>query len=519
MEPFDCTKSSPRRDSHSNSTDPGGGMGPDRPFPRPRRHPLCHHHHRRPRVTAPSHSRCRPWRHYHHPGGIYTLTQGTELLINKSLTLNGAGAGDTIIQAAASSADATFRVFNMTGSGNNVAISGVAVQNGNTAADGAGIRNRGTLTLTDSTISGNSAGSGAGGIYNGGALTLTNSTVSGNSADSRGGGISNEHGGTLTLNNSTISGNTADSSGGGIMNFDGTINVKNTIIAGNIASNAGPDCSATLTSQGHNLVQNTSGCTVTGDLTGNITSQDPFLGLLADNGGPTLTHALLPGSPAIDSGDDSVLGPPLNLATDQRGHGYTRRYGTHVDIGAFEVQPGPKCRGLSAAIVCTPGPDTITGTSGDDVIVALSGNDTVLGMEGNDTICLGDGDDSGDGGPGTDRIYGERGKDDIRGGTGKDVLYGGNGKDVLRGDKGADRLFGGRHADLLKGGRHADRLFGRAGSDKLVEAVAMTASSGTGATTCSREERETTPTTVAPTTTPPTAAAGQTPRPQAAKIS
>ena len=98
------------------------------------------------------------------PTGVYTLTLGTELTIGTNLILNGAGSGDTIIQAAASSADATSRVFNITGGA--VAISGVAVQNGNTTGDGGGISNFGTLTLTDSTVSGNTATfTVGGGIY------------------------------------------------------------------------------------------------------------------------------------------------------------------------------------------------------------------------------------------------------------------------------------------------------------------------------------------------------------------
>jgi hypothetical protein len=62
------------------------------------------------------------------------------------------------------------------------------------------------------------------------------------------------------------------------------------------------------------------------------------LGRSKTTGGPTSTHALLPASPAIDAGDDSVLGNPYNLATDQRGPGFARKSGAHVDIGAFEVQ-------------------------------------------------------------------------------------------------------------------------------------------------------------------------------------
>ena len=87
------------------------------------------------------------------PIGTYTLTLGIELTIGTSLALNGAGSGDTIIQAATSSADATSRVFEITGGP--VAISGVTVQNGNTDGSGGGIVNSDTLILTNSTVSGN----------------------------------------------------------------------------------------------------------------------------------------------------------------------------------------------------------------------------------------------------------------------------------------------------------------------------------------------------------------------------
>ena len=132
------------------------------------------------------------------PAGTYTLSLGTELTIGKSLTLAGAGSGATIIQAAVSSADATFRVFNIT-NGNVVAISDVTIRHGK--ANGSAPANSG------------------GGIYNSGTLTLTNSTVSGNSATSGGGAIFNNNAGTLTLTNSTLSGNTAGGHGGGILNY------------------------------------------------------------------------------------------------------------------------------------------------------------------------------------------------------------------------------------------------------------------------------------------------------------
>ena len=191
-----------------------------------------------------------------------------------------------------------------------------------------------TLVLTNSTvISNTSTGNSGGGINSySGTLTLTNSTVSGNSALRYGGGILNFGGGTLTLSNSTVSGNSADIAGGGILNDVGTADMVNTIIAGNSAPTSA-DCSGFLTSIGHNLIGNNSGCGFT-VITGDLVNIDSKLGPLQDNGGPTFTHALLPGSPAIDHV------PPENclVTTDQRG--VARPQGVACDIGAFEVIEG-----------------------------------------------------------------------------------------------------------------------------------------------------------------------------------
>ena len=157
------------------------------------------------------------------------------------------------------------------------------------------------MDLTNSTVSGNTAGFG-GGIYNFyGAVSLTNSTVSGNSADF-GGGIYNSYG-TVTLNNTIV----ANSTGGDVVSFGGPLTGS------------------------HNLVEDGS------DGLGDTITGDPLLGPLASNGGPTPTHALLPGSPAIDAGDGT--GAP---ATDQRGIARPQLGGT--DIGAFES------RGFTLAI-------------------------------------------------------------------------------------------------------------------------------------------------------------------------
>ena len=175
-------------------------------------------------------------------------------------------------------------------------------------------------------------------LNNGGSLTITNSTISGNTARVSGGGLYNS--GSSSLLNATVNRNTADQnsdgtgSGGGIFINSGSVTIKNTILAGNLVSHANPtglECSGTLNSNGHNLVQNVSGCTLSGTASGNVLGVDPLLAILANNGGTTLTHALAPLSPAIDAGDS--VGCP---ATDQRG--LPRPVGAGCDIGAVEEQ-------------------------------------------------------------------------------------------------------------------------------------------------------------------------------------
>jgi hypothetical protein len=122
----------------------------------------------------------------------------------------------------------------------------------------------------------------------------------------------------------------------------GTANVRNSIIADNIDGSPAPvdrdDCSGALASEGYNLVESTSGCTIGGDTTGNVTAMDPGLLALAPNGGPTLTHALLPTSPALNAGYPGTgMGQPCE-AVDQRGQPRTAPAGA-CDMGAFEAQP------------------------------------------------------------------------------------------------------------------------------------------------------------------------------------
>jgi uncharacterized repeat protein (TIGR01451 family) len=234
---------------------------------------------------------------------------------------------------------------------------------GNTTGSyGGGIyANRG-LQIADSTVCSNTASLG-GGIYVGAATSLTNATVSGNSANEHGGGIA-VGGGLVHINNVTFTGNRADADSdgsgdaGGIYVTPGyAVYAANSIIAGNFDSSSGTqyaDCSGTLlSSQGHNLIQDTSGCFIGGVTTGNLAGVNPLVGPLQDNGGPTLTHALLAHSPAIDAanpaGCTDQMGNPL--LTDQRGRSRLGR----CDMGAYEVTFLDTARKAASTSAALPG--------------------------------------------------------------------------------------------------------------------------------------------------------------------
>jgi predicted outer membrane repeat protein len=226
------------------------------------------------------------------------------------------------------------------------------ISSNSSARDGGGISILGSsLSVTGSTITGNSAPSG-GGIYNaGGGLVIENSTISGNSAGTSGGGI---YGG-ATVENSTISGNSG-TSGGGIYNTSSLI-MRNTILnAGASGENIFND-GGTVTSDGYNLSSDDAGGYLTGP--GDQINIDPLLGPLQNNGGPTLTHALLPGSPAIDTGDPNFTPPPSN---DQRDCHFDRVFNGRIDIGSFETQP-PRRPCPTPRPRPSPPPRSVTGTT------------------------------------------------------------------------------------------------------------------------------------------------------------
>jgi predicted outer membrane repeat protein len=268
-----------------------------------------------------------------------------------------------------------------------------SIVSGNTASQGGGIASGwGTVSLTNSTISDNEAENG-GGIWNyDGTVTLTNSLLAANTAF-RGGGFFGESDGHLTLNNSTVSGNFAYETGGGIWNRIAVVTLVNSTVSGNTAVTAGDGISsaaglvngemngmlkiiastvlddvhangfaalfpsieiastviqgrcvetgnpATWTSGGYNIESPGDTCGFDPDGTDlvNVTAEQLNLGPLADNGGSTMTHALLT-EPDISVAIDRIDESACEVDADQRG--VARPQGLACDVGAFELEQG-----------------------------------------------------------------------------------------------------------------------------------------------------------------------------------
>lgn len=315
-------------------------------------------------------------------GGTVVFAPGVNGTINLTsplpnltgnLTITGPGANALTVQGTAESG---FTIFTVQ-SGANVSISGLTISGGQ-GFDGGGVHNSGDLTLTAVTVDGNTASDEGGGVWNSGNLVVRNSTISNNTnlgafQGEGAGGIDSE-GGTVTIVNSTISGNvaapgahsaggigiyctfsptdvafisnstitnnTADAvSGGGIDSTDAgsSTTLYNTIVAGNSGGSGADLAGSGFTSQGHNLIGiGNAGFTVgQGDQVGSSGSPiDAKLGSLANNGGPTKTHFPQSGSPAILNGDSA--NDPFS---DQRG--FSRGAGggaaPAIDIGSVET--------------------------------------------------------------------------------------------------------------------------------------------------------------------------------------
>ena len=265
-------------------------------------------------------------------GSLTTITRG--VLKNNSSSFNGGA----IVNANSGS---------LTLLQSTVKTNGVGL-----GAKGGGIYNNGVLTANYTTISGNTASDG-GGIANVNfsgttSVSLLLTTISGNSATNRGGGIFNDFGATVLITDSTITANSAAAEGGGIFR-QSEVKMGGSILAANSAGSTGVDLYGPMVSLGNNLIGSTAGGS--GFRTDDIKNQNPHLGALQDNGGPTFTHALLSGSPAIDGNttntsttdDQRLLPRPVDANND----------GTaHADIGAYEAQP--------TALPLPPGANNVT---------------------------------------------------------------------------------------------------------------------------------------------------------------
>lgn len=322
-------------------------------------------------------------------------------VINRNITIVGKGANLlTVGRPAQTDHSSANRLTVMSiGSVVNANLSGMTISGAVAGASGGGISTssvRSVTTITGCNITGNFANSTGGGIRNGSPMTITDSTISNNESASGGGIYTTDD---LTLINSTVSGNKAGT-GGGILHFGGTsvftavtltdneatgataasaisrssgsVTIRNSIISGNRNNATKPELSGVsgsmfnrYVSQGYNLIGNPGTVidfTQTGDQTGILT---PMLGPLSLNGGTTLTHAVLAGSPALDKGSG------FGLSTDQRGS--TRPVddpntppatgGDNSDIGSFELQGGPTPTPTSTPTVTPTLPPTSTPTA------------------------------------------------------------------------------------------------------------------------------------------------------------
>jgi hypothetical protein len=312
---------------------------------------------------------------------IIDLSLG-ELSINSNLYIIGPGARKLFIQRS-HVAGADFRVFRVgQNAGIGINLRGFSISNGKaTIGGGLLIESGSAVSLTDLAINGHSAGTG-GAIANSGTLNMTRTSITGNAAlttlgsgASLGGGLINlDANSKATISNSTITGNSSVS-GGGIFN-NGTLLLINVTLVGNSATNRGASVatepggvahvlntiigrdlntsslSGAFTSLGGNIItdaRNSTGFTngVNGDQVSNDNSIDPLLGNLDFHGGQTWNFALLPGSVAIDRGNNCVVNGncpapvPANfsLRYDQRKN-YSRQAGGTVDVGAFEYNTG-----------------------------------------------------------------------------------------------------------------------------------------------------------------------------------
>jgi hypothetical protein len=304
-------------------------------------------------------------------GQVITLTNG-EITLSNNITIDGSALAGGI-QINGNHADRIFYV-----AGGVTVLNSLTITNGfyngiSPGSFGGGIENLGNLTLNRCTIAGNSAGpSFGGGLENnlsGGSLAINECTFAGNSA-AGGGAIASA--GPFTLNQSTISGNTCGSGHGAGINAPNGMTLSNSIVAGNTSGGSPEDISGSVLPQSSfNLVGSANGLAdgVNGNHVG-ITM--PALAPLGNYGGPTPTMPPLPGSPAIDGCTNGAI-----FATDQRG--FPRVVGAWADIGATES--GNPVPGVDYTVVSTTN-DFLNGLANDGIslrdAVAFATNDAMI---------------------------------------------------------------------------------------------------------------------------------------------
>lgn len=251
-------------------------------------------------------------------GGLYAYISGTTDVFKSDFVGNAADEGGG--------------AFNLWGQ---LALRRVNVEANHADSSGGGINNQGQMRLFRSTVFDNDAITGAG-VYNhwfNADLDVRNSTISGNVADTTGGGLLLGQNSLATFNNTTVYDNTAAVGAGLWASALSTSTLTNTIVATNLDYiGVANDCVGTIVSDGYNLMQDVTSCTIGGLATADIYATEIVLDPLAMNGGRTPTHAVPAGTPVLDAGD-----PTTCLNKDQRGAPRPAGAGD-CDIGAYELQ-------------------------------------------------------------------------------------------------------------------------------------------------------------------------------------
>ncbi len=293
----------------------------------------------------------------HVGGGIFNDSDGTLTVSNCTITNSSGYSGGGIDNAGTLTVSDSIFADNTSFSGGGgfineatgaMTVSDCTIADNTGGGYGGGFKSDGTLTVSECTIADNSAWYGGGMTGQYGRMTIVDTTIAGNATvpgsgvyagnpAGSGGGIF-ALSGTLTVSDCTIADNSAAVYGGGLWVSSGTATLDNTIVAQNNTDISG----GVSSSSAYNLIgTGGSGGLVNGVNGNHVGVANPGLGPLADNGGPTQTIALLPGSPAIDAGSNSLAVLPTTgqpLVYDQRGPGFARIANGTVDIGAFEVQ-------------------------------------------------------------------------------------------------------------------------------------------------------------------------------------